>query len=70
MFLKIQFCELPVTAIFLYIELTDFSEEDRRIINSLADFIGGLSETAGKTPEESHEDNAEPSSFPAIPVQE
>jgi predicted transcriptional regulator len=52
------------------IELTDFSEEDRRIINSLADFIGGLSETAGKAPEESQEDNAEPSSSPAIPVQE
>ena len=52
------------------IELTDFSEEDRRIINSLADFIGGLSETAGKVPEESQVDNAEPSSSPAIPVQE
>jgi predicted transcriptional regulator len=52
------------------IELTDFSEEDRRIINSLADFIGGLSETAGNAPEESQEDNAEQSSSPAIPVQE
>ena len=52
------------------IELTDFSEEDRRIINSLADFIGWLSETEGEAPEESHEDNAEPSSSPAIPVQE
>lgn len=52
------------------IELTDFSEEDRRIINDLADFIGWLSETEGEAPEESHEDNAEPSSSPAIPVQE
>ena len=52
------------------IELTDFSEEDRRIINDLADFIGWLSETEGEAPEESHEDKAEPSSSPAIPVQE
>ena len=52
------------------IELTDFSEEDRRIINDLADFIGWLSETEEEAPEESQEDNAEPSSSPAIPVQE
>ena len=52
------------------LSLRQFSDEDRRIINSLADFIGGLSETAGKVPEESQVDNAEPSSSPAIPVQE
>lgn len=52
------------------IELADFSDEDRRVINDLADFIGWLSETEEEAPEESQEDNAEPSSSPAITVQE